>query len=340
MMSAAVLTPPVRPAHRLRTVAGFAVVVGGIVASVAGLQRVPAFSVVPALLGLSAFVIGKYVFCPLRWKALSGAEQSSRWFVQTFAAAELLGLCTPGHAGADLWRVRRLEQVGRRRGCAIGEVAADRLVGSMGVLAFALLSGGTLPRPMLAGAAAALVLLGLGAHLVLRMSPRLRACLPALPTPGRLTAAFAYSLGYQAAVLTMLMGVVGAVGATVNPLALAGVFAASQCAGIVPGPQGASPKDGALAVGLVALGVPWEAALGAVSLKAALAWLPGIVFGGVAFLLSRLEASRGLVGSVTRPATAAVAHLVHPAFAHAEHNLASFPVAGVEPAGALGAAAA
>jgi hypothetical protein len=37
----------------------------------------------------------------------------------------------------------------------------------------------------------------------------------------------------------------------------------------------------------MALGLPWQAALGAVSLKAALAWLPGILLGGVSLLVAR-----------------------------------------------------
>jgi hypothetical protein len=55
----------------------------------------------------------------------------------------------------------------------------------------------------------------------------------------------------------------------------------------VPGPQGASPRDGALVVALMALGVPWSAALSAVTLKAMLAWAPGILLGGGCLLLAR-----------------------------------------------------
>jgi hypothetical protein len=38
---------------------------------------------------------------------------------------------------------------------------------------------------------------------------------------------------------------------------------------------------------LMALGLPWQAALGAVSLKAALAWLPALALGGVSLLVAR-----------------------------------------------------
>jgi hypothetical protein len=68
---------------------------------------------------------------------------------------------------------------------------------------------------------------------------------------------------------------------------------ASQLAGAVPGPQGASPRDGALVVALMALGVPWAAALGAVTLKALLAWAPGILLGGGCLLVARRYGGRG-----------------------------------------------
>jgi len=38
---------------------------------------------------------------------------------------------------------------------------------------------------------------------------------------------------------------------------------------------------------LMALGLPWQAALGAVSLKAALAWLPALALGGASLLVAR-----------------------------------------------------
>jgi hypothetical protein len=75
----------------------------------------------------------------------------------------------------------------------------------------------------------------------------------------------------------------------VSPVAVLGAFGASQLAGAVPGPNGASPRDGALAMGLVAAGVPWAAAVAAVTLKAALAWLPGLALGGTSLLMGRLR---------------------------------------------------
>jgi hypothetical protein len=60
----------------------------------------------------------------------------------------------------------------------------------------------------------------------------------------------------------------------------------------VPGPNGASPRDGALVVALVATGVPWTAAIAAVALKAAVAWLPALALGGISLVLFRRAAKR------------------------------------------------
>jgi hypothetical protein len=95
------------------------------------------------------------------------------------------------------------------------------------------------------------------------------------------------SMGYQMSICALLLGTVAATGHTLSPLALLGAFGASQLAGAVPGPHGASPRDGALVMALMALGLPWQAALGAVSLKAALAWLPALLLGGVSLLAAR-----------------------------------------------------
>jgi hypothetical protein len=67
------------------------------------------------------------------------------------------------------------------------------------------------------------------------------------------------------------------------------VFGASQVAGIIPGVHGASPREGALVVGLASLGVAWPAALGAVALTAVLAWLPALLLGGASLGLRRLR---------------------------------------------------
>ncbi|MFG1913131.1 hypothetical protein [Kribbella sp. NPDC048928] len=59
----------------------------------------------------------------------------------------------------------------------------------------------------------------------------------------------------------------------------------ASTAGVLPGVQGASPRDGALVAGLAALGISWREALGAVALTALLYWIPAILIGGSALLL-------------------------------------------------------
>ena len=103
------------------------------------------------------------------------------------------------------------------------------------------------------------------------------------------------SAGYQLSIAALLMGTIDATGHDLSPLAVLGAFGASQLAGAVPGPNGASPRDGALVAALMALGIPWQAALAAVAVKAAIAWVPALVLGGVSLLLTRraLRASSG-----------------------------------------------
>ena len=48
-----------------------------------------------------------------------------------YAESELLGLFTPGHVGADLWRLKRLTGTGLDRGDAVLSVGTDRLVGAL-----------------------------------------------------------------------------------------------------------------------------------------------------------------------------------------------------------------
>jgi hypothetical protein len=79
---------------------------------------------------------------------------------------------------------------------------------------------------------------------------------------------------------------------TVPPLAVLCAFGASQLAGAVPAPNGASPRDAALVVALVALGVPWMAATAAVAVKATVAWLPALALGGVSLVLTRRSVRR------------------------------------------------
>jgi glycosyltransferase 2 family protein len=104
--------------------------------------------------------------------------------------------------------------------------------------------------------------------------------------------------GYQLSIAALLMGTLAATGHDLGPLAVLGAFGASQVAGAVPGPNGASPRDGALVAALVALGIPWDAALAAVAVKATVAWLPALALGGVSLLLTRRlarQAARSVV---------------------------------------------
>jgi glycosyltransferase 2 family protein len=185
-----------------------------------------------------------------------------------------------------VWRLHRLTRSGLKRGDAVLSVGADRLVGAIGLAVFVGFAGTALPTRMLLGA------LGLGlaavvaALVVRRVRPEWMPSKP-LPRPRQLAHALVLSAGYQASIAGLLLGTVVATGHTVSPLAVMGAFGASQLAGALPGPNGASPRDAALVVALVAIGVPWVAATAAVTLKAALAWAPALVLGGVSLILTR-----------------------------------------------------
>jgi uncharacterized membrane protein YbhN (UPF0104 family) len=134
---------------------------------------------------------------------------------------------------------------------------------------------------------------------VRRFRPSLLPSRP-LPRPRQLAHGLLLSLGYQLSIAGLLLGTVAATGHSLSPMAALGAFGASQLAGAIPGPNGASPRDAALVVALAALGVPWGAAAAAVALKASLAWLPALALGGVSLLLFRralrhLHASAGVV---------------------------------------------
>ncbi len=250
------------------------------------IPRLPQFSPWPVVAGLVPWIVGKYVLCPLRWHAISESGRSRRWHLVAYAESELLGLLTPGHVGADAWRVKRLRGTGMPVGSAAAEVALDRLVGAVGLIAFVALAASTLPVEMAAtafGLAAAGLLVVLA---VRRVRPQ---WIPRRPLPPfrRLVRGLVLSVAYQTTIVALLIGALEATGHGVTPLEALGALGASQLAGAVPGPQGASPRDGALVVALMALGVPWAAALGAVSLKAMLAWAPGILLGGGCLLVAR-----------------------------------------------------
>jgi glycosyltransferase 2 family protein len=273
-----------------RTVLVLGVAVSLVVPAVT-LPRLPHVTLLPVLLGLIPWVIGKYLFCPLRWRALTGGDLGRVWHLRAYAESELLGLLTPGHVGADLWRIRRLTQAGLGRGDALVSVGLDRFVGAVGLTAFVVFAGTALPARMLVVALGVGALAVVATLLVRRFRPGL---LPArsLPRPRLLAHALVLSAAYQLTTAALLLGTVAATGYAVSPLAALGAFGASQLAGAVPGPHGASPRDGALVVALVAQGVPWTAAIAAVALKAALAWLPALALGGVSLVLTRRAVRR------------------------------------------------
>jgi hypothetical protein len=267
---------------------GFAVLVAlGIAAS--SWTMAPHAALFPAFAGLAAWTVGNYLLVPLRWHKLSASGQSRRWHLRVYAEAEVLGLLSPAHAGTDLWRVHMLRSVGMDRANAVVDVAADRLVGGIGIVVVALLGGATLPPQLLiAVVAGAAVVLGVG--LLVR---RARPALVAVPPRRALARGVLMSLVYQACAIGLLMGTVAAVGHTIAPIDMLGVVGASQVAAMIPGVHGAGPKEGALAAGLVAAGVPLTAAIGAISLAATLAWLPALTLGGLSHF-ARKRAARAV----------------------------------------------
>jgi hypothetical protein len=261
-------------------------VVVSVTVPVAMIPRLSQFSPWPVLAGLVPWMVGKYVLCPLRWHAISESGRPRRWHLVAYAESELLGLLTPGHVGADAWRVKRLRGTGMPFGSAAAEVALDRFIGAVGLVAFVGFAASTLPVSM-ALTALGLAAAGLGIVLaVRRVRPQ---WIPRRPLPPfrRLAHGLVLSLIYQATIVGLLVGALDATGHGVSPLEALGALGASQLAGAVPGPQGASPRDGALVVALMALGVPWTAALSAVTLKSMLAWAPGILLGGGCLLVAR-----------------------------------------------------
>ncbi|HEY0950461.1 lysylphosphatidylglycerol synthase domain-containing protein [Nocardioides sp.] len=283
------LRPRVRTVLGSRTLLVLGVLVSVLV-PVLTLPRLPEVSVWPVLAGLLPWVVGKYVCCALRWRALTDAVLPRRWFLRAYAESELLGLLTPGHVGADLWRLKRLTGAGLGRGDAVLSVGTDRLVGALGLAAFVAFAGTALPIGLIlpvAGLSLAAVLAVLVLH---RVRPGLLPSRP-LPPPRMLAHGLVLSAGYQLSIAALLVGTIAATGHTVSPLAVLGAFGASQLAGAVPGPNGASPRDGALVVALVAAGVPLGAAAAAVSIKAAVAWVPALLLGGSSLLGRRREAS-------------------------------------------------
>ena len=257
--------------------------------------RLPSVSFLPVLLGLLPWVIGKYVLCPLRWHAISASGKSRRWHLRVYAESELIGMLSPAHSGADLWRAHKLHvSAGLDRPSSFADVALDRLIGAVALAAFVVLAGATLPLRVLVAAVGIASVVLLVALVVKRRRPGMFAARPRPPL-SKLVHGFVLSLGYQLTVMCLLLGGLAATGHTVQPLALLGVFGASQVAGIIPGIHGAGPREGALVAGLVALGVPFREALGAVSLTTVVVWGPALILGGTCLLIGRHARKAGPV---------------------------------------------
>lgn len=264
-----------------------------VVISVWNVDRIPHLALLPALIGLLPFVIGKYVACPLRWHALSASGRSRRWHLRAYAESEILGLMSPWHAGADLWRIHRLETAGMRRTPAVAEVALDRFVGAVGLVVAVLLTGVALPPTVAVIALGGAAVVAVAAVVVGRRKPGLLDRWPR-PTPKVFALGIVLSIGYQLTIVGFLVGAIHAVGDSVSTLQLLAVFGASQIAGALPGIHGASPREGALVAGLAAIGVSWSAALGAVALTALLTWVPALLAGGTC-LVARWMGGRRVI---------------------------------------------
>jgi hypothetical protein len=255
------------------------------------LARVPHASLTPLLFGLLPWVVGTFVLCPLRWHQVTASGASRRWLMRVYAEGELIGMMTPAHAGADLWRAHQLRKRGMETAPAYADVAVDRIVAGMATLVFIVAAGVTVPLDDALPAIIASPFVLIAALIVRRRHPNLFPNRP-LPSPMRVVRGVGLGLVYQLSFLALLLGSVNALGQTVAPLPLLAVVGASRIAGVLPGMHGAGPREGALVAGLVALGLPLHTALGATSLASVVVWAPALLLGGGCLAARRLPARR------------------------------------------------
>jgi len=279
---ASATSPETDRRRRLRRAGGVVLRVApvlGVVIAVGTWSHLPKMHLQPALIGLACWTVGNYLFCPLRWRAVSTRGRKWSWYARVYAEGELLGMLTPQHAGADLWRIRQLLHEGSEKGGALVEVATDRLSGGLVVAVLAILAGMTIPPALLPVAGAVVAAVALCAFLLRRAwLPRVRTM--ERPRGRAIVRAALISGLYQAGYLGFTIGLVAAVGHHVDPLGVASLLGLSQMAGLLPGIHGAGPREGTMTGGLVALGLPLSAAIAAVALGAALTWLPALAVGG------------------------------------------------------------
>jgi uncharacterized membrane protein YbhN (UPF0104 family) len=283
--------PPRRALRLVRAVTGNRWVQGIVLLGVFGiaavnLTRVPHASAGPLLLGLAPWAVGTFFLCPLRWHAVTASGAPRRWLIRVYAEGELLGMVTPAHAGADIWRAHQLRKRGMETAAAYADVAVDRIVAGLATLIFILVAGMTLPLADALPALIASPFVLMAALLVRRRHPDLFKRRP-LPSPSKVLRGVGLGLVYQLTFLALLLGSVNALGHDVAPLPLLGVVGASRIAGMLPGIHGAGPREGALVAGLVALGLPLHTALGATSLASVIVWGPALLLGGGCLLARR-----------------------------------------------------
>lgn len=269
---------------RLVPLAGIAVAIGT-------WSRLPHMRVEPALVGLACWTVGNYVVCPMRWQSVSSRGRSLAWYARIYAEGELLGMLTPQHAGADLWRIRQLVAAGGDKPGAVIEVAADRLAGGAMILVIAVVAGMTLPLQWLPIAGGFVAIVAAAVYLARRWwRPRIENV--QRPRGWAFVRGALISALYQLGYVGFVLGLVQAVGHQTNPLGALSVVGLSQAASLLPGVHGAGPKEGAMTGGLVALGLPLTAAVSAVALGAALAWVPAVAVGGSGLAVRGLRRHR------------------------------------------------
>ena len=160
----------------------------------------------------------------------------------------------PATSGADIWRLHRLTRAGLGRGDAVMSVGTDRFVGAIGLASFVGLRRYRAAGEHAAGRARRRRCRGRGRTSSSAGSGPI--CSPAGRSPRR--ASCAHACCSRPATSSPSPRCCSAPSprpaTTLSPLAVLGAFGASQIAGAMPGPNGASPRDGALVVALVATG--------------------------------------------------------------------------------------
>lgn len=280
-----------RKVERLRRLAGnrwlrLAAAVVPLAVSIGVLTRVPRISVLPLLPAVAVWAVGKYLLCPVRWLLVSRNGRGLWWHVRAYAEGELLGLASPGHVGADLWRAGRLVNAGMEALHAGGVIAVDRLIGGVALVLTGAVVGVTLPAAV---AVPVFVVVAVAAVVIVVVRRRRPAIGRAWPGFRAAAAGVGLSMLYQVTAVALLVGAVRATGHGAGPLTLAALYAGSQLATLLPGLNGLSAREGALAAALVSTGAPWPAALGAVALVALVAWGPATLLGGSSLLVRSLS---------------------------------------------------